>query len=135
MQDVTVTVDPIRRDSWIYDGERDHKLSQMMGDKQDMLAIQRSLNWEKAHTPKTSLFLPTTGMIDGICQSSCFAPAFKDNHEPGFYNERRGKFPVITQLLYDGSIEGKGRGEIEHEMREADRRSGARLFDKSGYSR
>ena len=46
-----------------------------------------------------------------------------------------GKLPEHLRLIWENALPDKGRGDIEAEMREVDRRSAVRLFDRSGSSR
>ena len=130
--DVTITVDPIRRDHWIYDGHTRHEQTQERGLRYDTEAFRQVLNWEKAGHSAVSFFNPTVRQLDSL---SKFASREPEPHCPGFTSSRVGKLPVILQQLYQGSLQNKSTATIEHEMREADRRSASRLFDTSGYTR
>ena len=46
-----------------------------------------------------------------------------------------GLLPEHLRLIWENALPDKGRGDIEAEMREVDRRSAVRLFDRSGSSR
>lgn len=134
--DYTVTIDPINRDSWIYDGDPDFKRSAVRGLVFDHEAYRRALNWEKSHHGDITPFLPTTSMLDSAEKysvpigSRCLGwMGYK--RDPS----RFGQLPVIMQQLYDGTLINKSPGDIEHEQREYERRSAARLFDTSGYTR
>lgn len=134
--DYTVTIDPINRDSWIYDGDPDWKRSAVRGLVFDHIAYKRALNWEKADHGEVTPFLPTVSMIDAADKysipigSKCLGWA-GNRRDPS----RFGKLPVIMQQLYDGTLINKSAAEIEHEQREHERRNAARLFDTSGYTR
>jgi len=136
--DVTVTLDPVTRMHWIYDGDTfaAHKRSVQRGLDFDKAAFQESLKWYEADHGSVSTFQPTVAMIDGMDKFA--APIGSDcmgwagyKRDPG----RFGSLPVIEQALYDGKYINKSKGEIEHEQREADRRASGRLFDRSGYTR
>lgn len=134
--DVTVTVDPVRRDAWIYDGYNKYEQSKKRGFAYDKMAFQQVLGWESASRGDVPLFLPTTQMLD---RSQKFPiPQGQGCRGWNGYDrnsERYGLLPVISQQLYDNSLQNKDPGVIEHEIREARRRAGARLFDTSGYTR
>lgn len=136
--DVTVTIDPVTRDHWIYDGgHQKYQNSAARGMRFDEKAFQEVLGWEKGHSQGKPIeyFQPTSAMIDGMDK---FAEPRLDCR--GWMGQRRdparyGELPAVFQRRYDGNWVDKGRGDIEHEMREADRRAGDRLFDKSGRCR
>ena len=46
-----------------------------------------------------------------------------------------GLLPEHLRLIWENALPDKGRGDIEAEMREVDRRAAVRLFDRSGPSR
>lgn len=129
--DVTMTIDPIARDHWIYDGSNNHARSQERGTAHDMLAMQRAMNWHKAQHGEVTTFMPTVRQLDVMDK---FASKPADRHCPGF-THASGSLPVIAKQLYNGSLMNKAFGQIEHETREAERRIAHRLFDKSGYTR
>lgn len=136
--DVTITVDPIRDDLWIYDGhERKFDMSRQKGWEYDLNSIRMGLDWDKAHnsTP-IELYMPSTRHLDSL----------KKFNEPqgsrcrGWNGQERdparwGLLPAITQMLYDGKLPNKSAGDIEAEMREAERRLAGRVFDRSGVPR
>ena len=126
--DHTVVVDPVHRDAWIYDGSTRPAESQARGLAFDHDAFRRALQYESEdRIDRPDVYLPTTRQLDAL-------PKF---HVPEIcpVGPRPGRLPVIAQQLYDGTLTNKGTGEIEHEQREAARRSGARLYDTSGYTR
>jgi len=136
--DVTVTVDPINREHWIYDGSGfdAHKRSVQRGLQFDRTAFNKTLKWYEASHGAVSLFQPTVAMIDTMDKFAM--PIGSDCQGWAGYKRdpsRFGKLPVIKQALYDGKYINKSKGEIEHEMREADRLAAGRLFDQSGYTR
>lgn len=127
---VTVTVDPMRNEHWIYDGDTKHEQSQQRGLTYDRAAFSRALGWEAADKGQPAFFMPTVRQLD-VAQKYNAPPT--DPKCPGWLSD--GKLPVILQQLYDGSLQNKSVGVIEHEMREAERRASTRLFDTSGYTR
>jgi hypothetical protein len=130
--DVTVTVDPIRREHWVYDGYNKFDQSQERGLTYDKVAFQRALNWENADHGVPSLFMPTTRQLDMALK---FPSKPEDCPGKHGYGSRNGQLPIVTQQLYEGMLLNKSTGVIEHEMREAARRESVRLYDKSGYTR
>lgn len=134
--DHTVTVDPMRRDPWIYDGDNQYHQGVRRGAEFDRIAYEQSLGWEKALQGRPSVFLPTSHMLD----SALKYPIPQGQRCRGWRNYKRdedrfGYLPVISQYLYENALQNKSVGDIEHEMRESDRRIAARLFDTSGYTR
>ena len=130
--DHTVTIDPMKRDQWIFDGYNKHNQSQKRGLVYDKIAFQQVLGWENADKGSPSFFMPTVRQLD-VMNKYTNPPT--DPNCPGYRGPRLGKLPVISQQLYDGSLQNKSEAVIEHEMREAARRESARLFDTSGYTR
>lgn len=136
--DVTITIDPIRRDQWIYDsdGTNAQKLGATRGLEFDRRAYYESLNWYKSHHDEVQLFQPTVSQLDGLDKYA--APVGSDCLGWRKYQRtetRFGRLPVISQAMYDGRYINKATGDIEHEQREAERRAAGRLFDRSGYTR
>lgn len=132
----TVVVDPIHRDYWIYDGSNAHERSQVRGMAEDVKAIRRASNWERADQNPLSMYLPTTREIDVLDRFTCRGTenerSGKTHHDARPSN---GQLPVISDFMYSGSLQNKSKGVIEHEIREANRYAGNRLFDTSGYTR
>lgn len=131
--DVTVMVDPMRLDGWIYEGSHAHLLSVKNGEAYDLRALERAMNWDKSHTPALELFMPTVNALNSV--KKFVVQKFVDSGEWAGVDrdlERSGELPLITKQVYDGSLGDKSPGDIEHEMREAARRSAARVFDRSG---
>ena len=125
--DITVTVDPIRRDHWNYDGYGQHAWSSSRGDRLDRAAYLELAAWDPNGVPAPNFYAPTIRQID-------VAPKFPSQPEdcPERYKgPRTGKLPVIMQQLYEGSLINKSIGVIEHERREAARKESARIFDTS----
>ena len=146
--DHTVVVDPITRDHWIYDGYSKHAQSQNRGMAEDAKSILKGEGWHEAHHGTPSMYLPTTREIDmaekytyRVCGNE--AAAAHDLQPPYAQTSQSarqggvgdGRLPVVDGLLYWGRLQNKSTGGIEHEMREAERFIGTRLFDTSGYSR
>lgn len=135
--DITITVDPINRDQWIYDGvDNRFRESQLRGLAFDRHAFNKSKAWFEANHGTVSYFNPSVDQLNSIPQyqvpigSECLGwGAFK--RDP----TRFGKLPAIEQTLRNGGYINKSHGEIEHEMREAARRQAGRVFDRDGYPR
>lgn len=126
--DHTVVVDPIRRDAWIYDGSEKHRHSQKRGMGADVVAMQRSMNWDAADQRPITMYLPTTRELD---VKTKFASRVSTKHDV----PTDGELPVISHMLYSGELQNKSAGDIEHEMRMANRLAGNRIFDTSGKAR
>lgn len=136
--DHTVTIDPINRDAWITyqdDGYYRHQESMLKGLAFDRRAMQEAKTIVEARHSRPSLFMPTTGVIDGMDK---FAEPMKDGCRGvswrGYIRDsnRYGLLPTISQMLYDNSLINKSVGDIEHEMREANRTLDARMYLKDG---
>jgi hypothetical protein len=147
---VTIMVDPIRNDQWIYDGAGDrHKASQSRGMMEDYKSMMRANGWQDAHHDTPQMYLPTTQDIDNIekyTYRECGNEAAAGHdlivpYRPGMESARRGgelgngRLPVISGLMYSGALQNKSTGIIEHEIREAERYTNTRLFDRSGLCR
>tara|TARA_R100000951_G_scaffold111779_1_gene111194 strand:+ start:1190 stop:1684 length:495 start_codon:yes stop_codon:yes gene_type:complete len=145
---VTVVVDPIRRDHWIYDGYSKHTQSQNRGMAEHIAAIQRSENWQRDDQVVTALFTPTLNQLDRMhkfASRDCGNEAavrhglkkLKCKYTPESARDGGGDghLPVIERLKYFGTLQNKSTGTIEHEIREADRYMGTRLYDTNGYTR
>ena len=131
--DHTVTVDPIRRDHWIYDDGERHALSQRRGASQDA-AFVNELASAGVYTESQSTYMPTTRDIDALGRFSSGRSGNPTMLARGWRvapGEREGKRPVIAQMKYDGVLPNKSRAQIALEMKEAERRISARTFDKS----
>lgn len=135
----TVTVDPINRDSWILDDSHRFVNSAARGIHFDTKALKESLRPESA--PELSMFVPTTAMLDSAdkwpipndreCKQWSAADGSVVLRNPARY----GKLPVVSQHIYDQDLLDKSIGQIEHEIREAERRQATRLFDRTGNCR
>ena len=137
-EDQPFTVDPVTRDRWITPGAEDkHHFSVQRGEELDAKAMLKSIEWFKSHQGEIPFFSPNTRMLDvaskwPIPQSrGCLFDMHGNRRDP----TRFGRLPTIAQFRYDGALQDKARGDIEHEMREADRRMAGRVFDTDGYTR
>ena len=126
--DPPLVVDPIRNDYWIYNGSELHTQGKERGLAFEDAIYESLLNWHAPAQGPVSIFKPTTKQIDKMHK---FCTPRGDRFDP--ISNRPGVLPVISKLHYDGALgPHKSAGDIEHEMREAARHEGARLFDKSG---
>lgn len=126
--DITVTVDPIRRDHWVYDGYDKHAATSQRGEALNRAAYFDLASWDPNGVTAPSFFMPTIRQID-VADKYVVQPT--DPFCPGWEGPRSGKLPVIMQQLYDGSLINKSVGVIDHERREAARTESARIFDTS----
>jgi hypothetical protein len=137
--DQPIVVDPIRlRERWITDDDGyTHKETQVRSAQLDHEAMEGSKSWFVPQQGPVSFFKPTTRQLDVAAKwpipqgIGCLLGMHGEIRDPS----RFGKLPSIAQFIYDGSLSDKSKGDIEHEMREADRRQSHRLFDTSGYTR
>ena len=126
--DLPCMVDPVRTDHWILAHSELHKEAKELGMRYDDAVYNSLLNWHVPKAKDITFYKPTTAQIDSMPK---FCRARGDRYEPTSCNP--GVLPVISKLRYDNALAVcKGRGDIEHEMREAARFTGARLFDKTG---
>jgi hypothetical protein len=137
--DQPVTVDPMRlRERWVTDddGYR-HKTTQERSRKIDHEAMMMSQSWFVPQQGPIAFYKPTTRQLDVLEKwpipegMGCLFGMHGETRDPS----RFGKLPSIAQFVYNGSLSDKSQGDIEHEMREAERRQSHRLFDTSGYTR
>lgn len=135
--DVTIQVDPVKQDMWIHDGYHEKWVNSQVNSAQyDLTAMRRALGWERSDASEVKMFMPTGAMLD----SASKYPVPEGARSRGYNgqireSQRYGQLPVIAQQIYDGTLTNKSAAEIEHEMREADRRLGERLYNRDGYSR
>ncbi len=135
--DVTIQVDPVNRDQWIYDGiDNRFRDSRLRGLAFDRDAFKKSKAWFEADHGSISFFSPTVSQLNQLPQYA--APMGQDCLGWGPFKRdptRFGKLPAIEQTLRSGGYINKSHGEIEHEIREAERRHAGRVFDKDGFTR
>ena len=132
--DMPVVVDPVERDAWIHEGSDRHARSQARGNYFDNRALVQSIRSSESHLPKLSYTLPSTAQLDAAKKYS--NQFFFDKCNGRVLDKTRdGLLPAVSKQIYEGSLLDKSTGDIEHEIREAERYTGNRLFDKSGYSR
>ena len=138
--DVTVTVEPMRNKQWIQDGQTErhgYKATTARGLALKLDAASEVSNWHKIDAGHPGLVQPTE--MRSVHHSASFA-AREDNRGEGKYNgphhyrgalrdmTRHGALPVISHLHRTGQLAEKSTGDIEAEMREAERTRGARMF-------
>ena len=133
-----MTVDPIDRDRWITEANGwQHKQSVTRRELLNQEALIQSMPWHLRQQGEVRFSAPTVGELNAApkwpipesfgCRVGMHG-ALRDT-------TRFGKLPVIEQMIYDGSLQNKSKGDIEHEIREAERRHSHRLFDTNGYTR
>ena len=148
-----ITVDPVRRDHWQYDGGLQHADSRARGAALDVKAANDSrgaLSYateENFYEPRAfNFFIPAPCGLSGwkglhgdkwknersIYESTRTNPW---NLHKQSYTQMPSSFPAVSQLRRDARLPEKTRGQIEAEMRISERRQGDRLFDKSGGKR
>ena len=130
--DHTVVIEPMRRQHWIYDGaDWKHEGSVQRAIRFERRALQWAQDWEKGDERMPLVYLPTTRELDSLNKWTN-PPA--DRHCPGFQHAflSADRLPAISKLLYDNVLPNKSFGDIEHEVRETERRQAHRLFDTSG---
>ena len=129
--DVTRTLDPMRNQQWIYDSDTfKHGKAVARGLALNHVAFSDLQNWDKSDV-NVQPFHVTSKMLDDADKMS--EPRLGSVWR-GYERDtsRFGKLPVITQKIYDNSLPNKSRGDIEHEMRESDRRAAGRVYDRTG---
>lgn len=129
--DHTRTVDPLRSEVWITDGKHHiHKMAADRGADFDAREVSRLINYEsRVKAPSPNYFLPSSSLINSLPK---FAFTTETCHRP---SNPDGKLPSISTLLYNNELQNKSTGEIEAEMREANRRQGHRLHSRDGWVR
>lgn len=128
--DVTITTDPIRLDSYIYDGYRAGEMSNLRGKLFNLSALENLLGKIENTNPQPSgEFQPT---LKDFAPDKLFSPPIgADCNTWRGYKRRQtlvGRLPVVSNMIYNGQLSSKDRDQIAAEMREAERRTGARVF-------
>ena len=132
--DMPIVVDPVGRDSWVYEGSDRHKVSQQRGNYFDNRALVESIRYHESHLPTVQYTRPTSAQIDALSKYS--NQFFFDKCNGRVRDKSRdGLLPAVSKQIYDGSLPNKSAGDIEHEIREAERYAGNRLFSQSGPTR
>jgi hypothetical protein len=138
----TVTVDPTHTNDlhtarWIGTGN-DHlqHLDDRRNHDEVVRAFNNSKNWWVGYGLPWSE--PRKVTHSQLSAMSKFASPYtsKCDNEKGWRGIDRaasdGSLPSHLQMIWNNSFPDKGRGEIEAEMREVDRRSANRVFDRTG---
>ena len=136
--DHTVQVDPVGNKQWIHDSHDGHARSESRARAFDARDVRELIGWERDHSGVDALtfYSPTTRELDRADKFT--TPIGKGCRSwRGVRRDasRFGELPTIEALKYEGRLLNKSLGDIEAEMREAERRQAHRLFDRSGYSR
>ena len=128
--DVTVQVDPIRDQKWIFDGDDAHKTSADRGRSYDRSIVQRLVNWETTHTPKpVDYFNPASQPVRDCTRfpSSCLnnVEQYNKYYWRGFKRDssRWGLLPSVTAMIYENRLPDKPEYDIESEIRESEKLS------------
>lgn len=126
----TMTVDPPLTKQWIHDSHDGHVKSADRARFYDAQRVREIKNWEQTtRNPFPTPYIPSVAEINNAdlysqprdllgCRSWRGAPRDSRNF---------GKLPSISQLLRSGQLGEKSTGDIEAEMREAERTRGARI--------
>ena len=128
--DHTVQVDPIRNQAWIYDDSERHVMSANRGRRYDAADVAKLLGWEKSQSQVQ--LEPREATVTEINRCDLY-PAPCNCGVYARFKDADGELPTITALLYENRLSEKTYGDIEAEMREHERRRGARLFSKSNW--
>ena len=128
--DVTITTDPIRLDSYIYDGYHAGEMSNLRGKLFNASALENLLGKIENTNPQPSgQFQPT---LKDFAPDKLFSPPIGSgcNNWRGYKRRTNliGRLPVVSGMIYNGELYNKDRDQIAAEMREAERRTGARVF-------
>ena len=120
--DHTVTVDPIGNKKWILESDTEgHSQSIARKRRFDAANVTRLIGWQDRHSPAPpTLFEPVIGGLD--LYSEPMGKGCKQWRGQVRDSSRYGMLPVVTQLIRDRAFKEKSTGEIQHEMREAERR-------------
>lgn len=129
--DHTRTVDPLRSEIWITDGKNDiHKLAADRGAGFDAREVHKLIDYEsRVKAPSVSYYSPSTSLLDSLPKFNYY---IETCHRP---SNPDGKLPSISTLIYNNELQNKSTGEIEAEMREANRRQGHRMHSRDGWVR
>ena len=134
--DHTVTVDPVRNKQWIDDSHDRHYATEERGRALDTRTLRSLINWEQRNAREPHA---RTTIMSSLINS---LPLYSKAHGCGC-NEWRGvardpsrfgELPTITAMIHEGRFPNKHRGQIEAEIREAERTRAARVFDCEPYS-
>ena len=132
--DMPMVIDPVERDSWIYEGSDRHKNSQARGNYFDNRALVESIRAHESHLPQLQYTRPTSTEIDALNKYS--NQFFFDKCNGRVRDKSRdGMLPAVFKQIYEGSLQNKSTGDIEHEIREAERYANNRLFTRGGLKR
>lgn len=127
---VTTVVDPPLNKQWIHDSHDGHMKSADRGRFYDAERVRELQNWEQ--TSRNSFPSTYTPAVSDINNSMLYSDprGLGCRSWRGYIRNPRhfGKLPSITQLLRSDKLAEKSVGDIEAEMREADRTRGARIF-------
>ena len=133
----TKQIDPIGNKQWIHDSHDGHARSENRGRYYDARDVRALQGWEESHRAEEwDYFTPSEAQISGLdrwptpLQAGCktWRGATRDP-------SRFGQLPSISAMLYENKLPGKSTQEIEAEMRESARTTGARIFARDGYTR
>jgi len=134
--DHTVTVDPVRNKQWIDDSHDRHFATEERARGLDERSVRALVNWEDRNAreplPRTTIL---SHMINRLPLYS--APIGRQcNTWRGANRDasRLGELPTITAMIHEGRFPNKNTGQIEAEIREAERTRAARVFNCEPYS-
>ena len=136
--DHTIQVDPVGNKQWIHDSHDGHARSEARGRAYDAREVRHLVGWEQAHSGAADVefYAPSTWELDGADKfTSPLGRGCRSWRGVQRDESRYGALPTIEALKYEGRLPNKSTGEIEAEMREAERRRAHRIFDRSGYTR
>lgn len=128
---VTVTVDPPLNKQWIHDSHDGHRKSADRGRFYDAARVRELKNWEETHTYSLPVgFEPSVAQVNGLDTFSEPSGTRGCRQWRGAVRDATnfGKWPAISQLWRTGQLAEKSTGQIEAEMREAERTRTARIY-------
>ena len=126
---VTVAVEPMAHKLWLHDSNSErHQLHENTGRRYDARDVSRLIQWEDRHGPEEKVYYtPSVRTLNSI-RPFAGPCASKLNEWQVGKLPMDGQRPTISQMIFDGSLPDKAIGDIEAEMREAERSLQARLF-------
>jgi len=139
VDDVTVTVDPMRNHRWIRDGDSErHAATAARAFNLKKGVTSELANWHQINSNHP--YLAAVPEVLKSVKGTIAFPSRDDNRGEGSYSgphhhrgaerdmTRHMALPAISHLLREGKLAEKSIGHIEAEMREAERTRGARIF-------
>ena len=133
--DHTTQIDPISNKQWVHDTHDGHAASEQRARGYDAARVQNLVGWENLHggNAEIAFFEPSTTVLDSM-EKFAVPESERGRSWRGIIRDssRIGRLPVIEAQKYDGALGELGRGEIERDIRESERRVAHRLFGREG---